>query len=75
MHSIKAISTFHSAPSANRLGGCKRLEGDTAGTADPIRSKRDSIPDNIMLASEKGDSLPKVAVAQRLAGHWSADGS
>lgn len=29
-----------------------------------------SIPDNIMLPSEKGGSLPKVAVAQRLAGHW-----
>jgi len=34
-NSIKAFSVSHTAPSASRLGVCKILGGDTAGTADP----------------------------------------
>lgn len=53
MHSVKAISVFHSAPSTSRLGLGKR-ERDTARATDPKQPKRYSTPYGIMLGKKTG---------------------
>lgn len=63
-----------SYPSVNRLGVVKRLEGDTAETADPGWPKGYPIPYNIMFNDKMG-SFSKVAVAQGLAGHLRVGGN
>ncbi|KAK4827647.1 hypothetical protein QYF61_020419 [Mycteria americana] len=65
---------------ASRLRVSKKLEGDTAGTADLNWLKGWSIPYNVMLSNKNcgrgrrklGILASTVAIAQRLAGHRSA---
>ena len=60
----------------------KKFGGGTAGTADPNWPKGYSMPYNIMPSNKTGLEeegvgaalASKVAIAQRLVGHWSAGG-
>jgi len=62
----------------SRLGVGKKLGGDTARTADPNWLMGYSVPDNVMICSNKQDRVrrrglaSKVTVVWRLARHWSA---
>lgn len=51
-----------------------RLGGRTAGPADHHWPKGCSIPHSIILSNKTEGSWSKVAIAQWLAGHWSAGG-
>lgn len=63
MLSVRVFPFFHSAPPASRLGMGKKLEGDTARTADISRQNVFSMQYDVVLSNKSsGEGREKVIV-------------
>lgn len=74
LHAVQAVFFPNSVSLASRLRVSKKLEGDTA---DPNWPEVYYIPCSAVLSNKnwgKGDFEEVVAIAWRLAGHWSGSG-
>lgn len=73
---VLRLSLPYSVSLASRLGMSKKLGEGTAETADPNRPKGYYVPYNIVLGNKNWGKVDfgEVAIAWRMAGHWSTCG-
>lgn len=79
LRSIRASPVSHSAPPASGVRAGERLGGDQPGEVTQVGRRGYSVQCNLMSpiktdGGRRGGLASKVAVAQRLAEHWSACG-